>query len=238
MNLTRRQEQFLRNLLDLYHEIREPAHYSLLAERLGVSRFTAYDMLRLLEEKGLAASVYRVSEERSGPGRSEVLFQPTAKAHRLLDLLAGEVDADNWALVKERVLQRTRGGELADPELAQAILARIPPDEPEIIRYCIEVMIIVTLRLQATEHWESIVAYAQRFSPGSSACRVNLSLLSGFVLGLLAGRLPAERLWEQELFTHLLRYQELVIDMDQSMCQRLEDSLHASLASLTVDDKK
>jgi len=227
LKITRRQEEFLRNLLDLYHEVREPAHYSLLAERLGVSRFTAYDMLRLLEEKGLVASTYQVSEERSGPGRSEVLFQPTGKARQLLKLLAGEVDADNWEVVKERVLQRTRAGELADPELARAILARIPPDEPEIIRYCTEVMIIATLRLRSTEHWQSIVAYARRFSPNDSACRVNLSLLSGFVLGLLlAGQPAAERLWEQEL----------VIDMDRSMCQRLADSLQASLAPLTAGD--
>lgn len=51
MKITRRQEDFIRKLLDLYRESEGPIHYSELAERLGVNRFTAYDMLRLLEEK-------------------------------------------------------------------------------------------------------------------------------------------------------------------------------------------
>ena len=46
MKLTRRQEEFIRKLMDLYWEKRGPIHYSVLAERLGVSPFTAYDMLR------------------------------------------------------------------------------------------------------------------------------------------------------------------------------------------------
>ena len=45
MKLTRRQTTFVERLVDLYHEAQGPIHYSTLARRLGVSRFTAYDML-------------------------------------------------------------------------------------------------------------------------------------------------------------------------------------------------
>ena len=55
MELTFRQKTFLSKLLDLYHEMREPVHYSLVAERLGLSSSTAYDMLRLLEQKGMVS---------------------------------------------------------------------------------------------------------------------------------------------------------------------------------------
>ena len=90
MKLTRRQEDFIHKMLDLYRELQGPIHYTVMAERLGVSRFTAYDMLRLLEEKGLVISEYQLAESKSGPGRSEVVFIPSPEAHRLFASLAGE----------------------------------------------------------------------------------------------------------------------------------------------------
>jgi hypothetical protein len=41
MKLTNRQETFIKNLLQLYQESEDAIHYTVLAERLGVSRFTA-----------------------------------------------------------------------------------------------------------------------------------------------------------------------------------------------------
>ncbi len=70
MKLTKRQDAFIKNLLDLYMEAKEPIHYTVLAERLGVSRFTAYDMLRVLEDKGFVRSEYRLSD-KAKTGRSE-----------------------------------------------------------------------------------------------------------------------------------------------------------------------
>jgi Mn-dependent DtxR family transcriptional regulator len=74
MKLTRRQEEFVTNLVDLNNEFNGPIHYSLLAERLGVSPFTAYDMLNVLEEKGAVISEYQLAAGKSGPGRAERLF--------------------------------------------------------------------------------------------------------------------------------------------------------------------
>ena len=50
--LTARQRAFLDKLLELYRERKSPVHYSDVAERLGVNRFSAYDMLKVLEKKG------------------------------------------------------------------------------------------------------------------------------------------------------------------------------------------
>lgn len=74
MKLTRRQEEFITNLDQLNNEFDGPIHYSLLAERLGVSPFTAYDMLNVLEEKGMVNSEYQLAADKSGPGRAERLF--------------------------------------------------------------------------------------------------------------------------------------------------------------------
>ena len=80
MKLTRRQEEFIRNLLDLHEEIEGPIHYSVLAERLGVSPFTAYDMLCVLEEKGFVTSEYHLATDKSGPGRAERVFYPSERS--------------------------------------------------------------------------------------------------------------------------------------------------------------
>ena len=81
--LTPRQRAFLDNLLELYREGRAPVHYSELAKRLGVNRFSAYDMLKVLEKKGLASASYTLrsaAAAQPGPGRSIVVFSPTPLA--------------------------------------------------------------------------------------------------------------------------------------------------------------
>ena len=97
MKLTRRQEEFIESLIDLNREVEGPIHYSVLAERLGVSPFTAYDMLRLLEEKGLVRSEYHLAAGKSGPGRAERLFCPVvpwADRSKELARKVGLPDAD------------------------------------------------------------------------------------------------------------------------------------------------
>ena len=56
MKLTGRQRQFVAKFIDLYQQANRPLHYVTVAQQLDVSPMTAYDMLRLLEEKGLVAS--------------------------------------------------------------------------------------------------------------------------------------------------------------------------------------
>ena len=75
--LTARQRTFLRELQRLYREHRKPVHYTAIAERVGVNRFSAYDMLKVLEKKGVASSTYALAAGHSGPGRSMVVFAPT-----------------------------------------------------------------------------------------------------------------------------------------------------------------
>jgi len=78
MELTFRQKAFLSKVLDAYREMQKPVHYSLIAKKLGLSNSAAYDMLRLLEQKGMVISEYDTPKETSGPGRSNVRFVPTA----------------------------------------------------------------------------------------------------------------------------------------------------------------
>ncbi len=51
-SLTERRKQFLQKLLDLYRRTNLPVHYESVAQALGVSKWTAYDMLKALEKLG------------------------------------------------------------------------------------------------------------------------------------------------------------------------------------------
>lgn len=233
MELTRRQREFLYSLLDLYREGQGPFHYTLLARRLQVSRFTAYDMLRLLEDKGMVTSSYQLSETKSGPGRSEIVFTPTDKARRLIAQLAGDIGDDDWQRIKERALKKIQSGDIADRELAMEMFARLPLDRPVVIRYCTELITIIVLRLKKRGRSGQLLDYLPDIlSASDNACRPNLTYLGGFAFGLLVKDAGPDRGLDRELLTHVMRYQALVIDMEPFHCRQLAASLNKVLAML------
>ncbi len=84
MRLSKRRFEFLEALVDLVSPKGTPVHYVDVSERMSVSKWTAYDMMRELVEDGLAERSYSVN--RAGlPGRSQVLFRPTEKGFNLVE---------------------------------------------------------------------------------------------------------------------------------------------------------
>jgi len=198
MKLTRRQEEFIENLIDLSQELDGPIHYSMLAERLGVSPFTAYDMLRVLEEKGMVFSEYQLAAGKSGPGRAERLFCPVLSVTGRRNKLARKFDGAelDQAGLKQFLMEKLRNGDLPKKDVAQELLARIPPDGPCEIRYCMEVMTVVALRLRARAGQQILLAYLpQLLAAGEADPRANLTLLGGFAFGLLVQEETADHEW-------------------------------------------
>lgn len=74
-SLTYRQQQFLDQLRASFAENGQSVHYSEIARLLGVGNVTAYEMLRLLEARGLVTAEYQRTTE-AGPGRASVAFRP------------------------------------------------------------------------------------------------------------------------------------------------------------------
>ncbi len=208
IKLTRRQEEFINTLFDLYRESGQPIHYSDLAERLGVSRFTAYDMLCLLEEKGYAARAYRLSPDRPGPGRSEIAFTPTEQTHQLIAQLTGPVDAADWEAVKRHALQQFTSGAVQAEDLAEVVLARVPSEEGRPLRYCLETMASLALRLRQARQFHGIRPALTVVLPDPAKGAENeLALFGGFALGLLGDQAAADPQWWQELVVHMRLYQ-------------------------------
>lgn len=239
MQLTRRQETFVLNLLELYRELNGPIHYSVLAERVGVSRITAYDMLRLLEEKGFVTSDYQ--RGKPGPGRAEVVFWPTEFARqRLAQWMEGADDSD-WEEVKQRTLERILEDDLtgyADEELAQKMFAMIPPDGPASLRYCGEVMTILILRLHNEKSRRCFRMYLPDIlADAEPVSAIDLNLLSGFILGLLAGENGTMQASNEELVDHVKQYQRTVLGMDADLRNQLAVHICDIFASFDTDQK-
>lgn len=117
MLLTKRRRQFLRQLVDLYRVTKLPIHYETLARAVGVSKWTAYDMLKAIEQMGLLIRSY--GPNRGEGGRSQVLFTPTADAEALLREEDGEPagSPEEWQATKAAVLKllgSVRGGGIGD----------------------------------------------------------------------------------------------------------------------------
>jgi DNA-binding PadR family transcriptional regulator len=186
MRLTRRQENFINRLLDQYRELQEPMHYTDLADRLGVSSYTAYYMLRLLEEKGYVESIYKARGE--GPGRSMVLFQPTSKAHTTFERLINDQDND-WGTVKNQIIANIQSGEIDDPDLVDVMLNQIPESAADNVAYCAAVIGTLASRINDEDRKRTFDLYLKKVNPaeGTDDSRY-LSLLPGFLLGLTASQ--------------------------------------------------
>jgi DNA-binding MarR family transcriptional regulator len=226
MKITHRQEEFIRKLLDLCQELEGPIHYSTLAEQLGVSPFTAYDMLRVLEDKGLVSSTYQVPADKTGPGRAERVFYPTQSAQELVQSLTQEAGVESWNAFTELVLEKARNGEFLDRELAEEMLAHMPPEGQGQVWYCVEVMTIITRHLRTLPGRQVFLAFLPELLPDArAATRVNLCLLGGMAFGLLTQDPRTDLEWGQNLLLHIQKYLDIVIRLNARNIRQLGEQL-------------
>ncbi len=224
MKLTRRQEEFIKKTIELGQELDGPFHYTVLAEQLGVSPFTAYDMLRLLEEKGFVTSEYQLATDKTGPGRATRLFCPTEKArerHRTFAANSTEALELEGDELRQFLLQKKASGELPHPDLGQEMLARIPPtDGNEQVSYCMEVMTILVLRLKQSDGLDLLSSHLSKMlSDDGTMTQTNLCLLGGFAFGILAEHDSADNEWTDMLFEHVQQYVMIIMQLSAKECQ-------------------
>lgn len=124
--LTPRRLQFLNKIKALYEESAAPVHYATVAEKLKVSKWTAYDLLRELEKDGFLRREYVVNATEKLPGRSMIMFVPTSKAYQMEAIEGEGVNPlhwyRDWQEVKERLLKIFSG---LSPQEARAAVAQL-----------------------------------------------------------------------------------------------------------------
>jgi hypothetical protein len=192
MKLTERQKAFLDKLVDLYREAQQPIHYSVLAQRLGVSRFSAYDMLKLLESKGLVRSEYVLDERDGGPGRSSIVFVPLLKAREMLSrITASPSELREWTQTVDAILtglqpeapsgQAPAGGHDAGllNDLLQAIPSAMSP-----LAFSAQVLTALLLPVRSRlETFDRDLAALLSLDEDGAEAGGSLDLLAGFALG-------------------------------------------------------
>lgn len=238
--LTSRQKAFLDKLLQLYRERRGPVHYSDVAERLGVNRFSAYDMLKVLEKKGFASSSYALRSATSaaasgspGPGRSMVVFTPTPQATRILSFAADDPRlADEWQTVRARVLEKLRyTGEANPREALSDLLARLPEAYAP-LTFCTEMIGALLLNMKRARTRAGDLSPFRILASLRAGGTAQLETLAGLSLGVsLAEGDEANGSLTERLVGQIHRYQvnlnRLGEDSREALVSFLEDALEA-----------
>lgn len=221
MKLTGRQQAFLSDFLDLYQEENDSLHYTVVAERLGIGRITAYDMLRLLEEKGLVTSEYLMP--RSGPGRSTIVFRPTEEGEALMRQLAGETwDREEWETVKERILEALQAGPGEDYEpLLEDILTRLPERKSPLI-YTAEMVTAIILSLRLVRETAPTSKLWEQLRDLGLPEEVGLNALGGVAVGLSLVE-QANRRLTLKLLASTRQYQDYLADLSVESRRRLSE---------------
>jgi hypothetical protein len=133
----------------------------------------------------------------------------------------------DWEDVQDKVLERIRQGK--DQQLAREILQHIPSEDHNHPQYCLEFMTSLVLRLRSKDARKLLIEFLDEVLPTEeSVSPTNLSLLGGYVLGLLAED-PA---WSGPLPRNIQRYQEFVEHMDSEDQKALARSLLSAFEPL------
>jgi predicted transcriptional regulator len=221
MKLTGRQKDFLSKFLDLYREADHPLHYAVLADRVGVTKITAYDMLRLLEERGLVTSEYVLPKE-GGPGRSSIVFYPTEKAAQAMTQQAGEDwDKKEWERVRERILQALDERKGAYQNLLDEILLRIPKRKSPML-YVTEMITAIFLQLHQLRDELKVNGIFPDLHLVGLPDELGLNALPGLALGLTLVE-KANRRVTTLLLSYTQKYQDNLARLSAENKKRLSD---------------
>jgi DNA-binding PadR family transcriptional regulator len=230
MKLTPRQQAFLDKLFDLYRELNGPVHYSIVADRLGVNKFSAYDMLKLLEEKGVAASSYVLGDDHAGPGRSMVVFYPTHNAAKFLTQLRQEMlSGDEWHQAKERLLERLRETQKSNyAEAIREILAHLP-DVKTPLMYCTEMIGVLLLNLAYASQPAGEITLRRVLNNLAVRNEVGLGTLAGFSLGSIISNQGDDPSLIGKLVNHTKKFQTYLSELSEESVNRLTNFLQDAL---------
>ena len=178
MALTRRRRDFLAVVVRLYQDSEQPVHYTRVAEALGVSRWTAYDLLRHLERGGYLEALYETGRDEKGPGRTLIYYRPTPQALEELEKSA----ADDWSVLRQRLLRLLEDKKKAAQEAVAEILQELPEIQERLARAACNIAVLLAqleeIGGRGRRALAAAVARARKPEEG-------LSLFAGAVMGSL-----------------------------------------------------
>ncbi|SHI56182.1 hypothetical protein [Desulfofundulus thermosubterraneus] len=190
MNLTQRRKEFLYKIINLFHHTGLPVHYATVAQALGVSKWTAYDILKELEKGDFLRREYTLSRGEKAPGRSMVVFRPTEKALQVLspsneniakDLKAKKIE--DWSLARERLLSIFDNLKNLNPQkIREELLEEMSRIELPVVFSAYTIALLVTHIHEMNSRGIAALKHILELAPKPELV---LSLFAGSVIGTM-----------------------------------------------------
>jgi energy-coupling factor transport system substrate-specific component len=232
MKLTFRQKSFLSGLLDLYRESRQPLHYTEVARILGLGKSSAYDMLRLLERKGLVISEYVLPKESPSPGRSHVRFWPTARAEEILgmSITNTENEREEWEKIRAQVLDRLRHGNASARNGVLYEVMNMIQKTRSPLAICAEALTALLLSLDEKKHSLGPQSPLARLL-GMPTTKLGMSMVAGLVAGMVQLDTVSQRAFDQ-LYEYVKRYEVALEELNPDKLEDLRRYTHDVVKTL------
>jgi len=251
MNITERQKEFLQSLIGLYQEKDTPIHYSEVARKMGVSKWTAYDMLQLLRKEGFLEVEYLIPKSDSYRweklGRSTITFFPTKKGYTVSNLPQRNLPAKASELnkLKKDIIQKFEEikGKFNLKDLFKEVLETKSP-----LIFCACVLLILILLIKKiTEGIAEIKLLSQVIPPDATSTYIELALIVfvGMCFGVLTKYIntipkyitgPNNNL--DEYADYIQTYNQYVSQMDKDEQKSLLDFLKETLDEINIKSKE
>jgi predicted transcriptional regulator len=186
MKLTQRRKDFLDCLINLYNRTAKPVHYETLAREVGVSKWTAYDMLQALEKTGFLVRQYALHSQ--GIGRSQIVYVPTESAYGIVGKSRTDSDVTNSvesAMVNFIGWTRRIQTEDIIEEIMEAIQTA-----PSQVEYCSYVLGLLVIVLRGTN--EETVRFIKHFVLQTPSESMRLATFTGAVFGNVVTSINSE----------------------------------------------
>jgi len=249
MKITTRQREFLKTLIDLYRQKGSSVHYSEVALKMGVSKWTAYDMLQLLHKEGLLEVEYIIPESDSYKwsklGRSTITFYPTKKGYTVSNLSQRNLPTKvaEFNKLKKEIIQKfdELKGKLNIRDLFKEALQS---KSPLIFCACL-LLILILLIKKITEGVAEIKLISQVIPHTTTNTYAELALIvfAGMCLGVLAkyvSKVPTTYGNNDldEYTNYIQTYNQYVSQMDKEEQKSLLDFLKETLDEIKTKNKK
>ncbi len=221
--LTRRQQQFLIQFLDLYREMNQPIHYKFVAERLKIGNVSVYEMLRLLEMNGYAKAEFVTTGRQKGPGRPSVLFYPTRQAFEQTQRLAVvPSELEFWRQEKNYILDLLRKKDpVVNQELASNLMSQYANNTSPLIHVTrnVTILLLTLSQLPLTSKLQSLLYQIEHIGlPGY----MGLTTFFGFAVGVAFMGLVDEVICT-DMMENISKYEYYLQDMHSDNHQRVCD---------------
>ena len=228
MAITKRRLDFMKMVKQLYEATGLPVHYARVAEALGVSKWSAYEMLKNLEIEGFLARHYEVNKVEKNPGRAMVMFLPTNKLEQVLSekRLDSKPTNREWQQEKERLLALFDEVKKGNGKyLYEQLVSELPNLQNPLVS-CAYVITLVVSELQSLS--ENSLRLLRNLAAEARKGPVGLAMFIGTAIGsLLKSAAPASVIGQ--LADYLSEFQKNLVSLTKSEQVLLMDFLETAL---------